>query len=215
MSEALARLSRSVSAQLRANPRVQIVAGEGIDLYVAQQFLSVEECHALIAMIDADRQPSQILAVQPEDKSFRNSESCNMDRWHPFVQTVDTRICDLVGIDPRMGETMQGQRYSVGQQFKAHQDYFHVDQPYWKIEEGRGGQRSWTCMIYLDEPAGGGQTLFEQARLQVAPRTGMLLAWNNMNDDGSPNAQSMHESLPVTAGIKNIVTKWFREANWV
>jgi prolyl 4-hydroxylase len=43
----------------------------------------------------------------------------------------------------------------------------------------------------------------------------MLLAWNNMDADGMLNSQTLHESLPVTAGIKNIVTKWYRERFWL
>lgn len=70
-------------------------------------------------------------------------------------------------------------------------------------------------MIYLDEPGAGGETWFSAAGLKVSPRTAMLLAWNNMDPFGEPNPQALHESLPVTAGTKNIVTKWFREREWV
>jgi prolyl 4-hydroxylase len=53
------------------------------------------------------------------------------------------------------------------------------------------------------------------AGIAVSPRKGMLLAWNNMGADGAPNMDSIHAGLPVTAGVKHIVTKWFRERPWV
>ena len=209
----LAEIGRTTAARLKRTAGVQIVNGVGIDLFVRQGFLTPQECAGLIAMIDADRKPSALLTTDPDPK-FRTSESCDLDRWDPFVEALDQRVCTFMGMKARQGETLQGQRYAVGQQFKAHHDYFHADQPYWPDERTRGGQRCWTAMIYLDEPAGGGETMFVHAGLKVTPRTGMLLAWNNMNAEGKPNIQSMHESLPVNAGVKNIVTKWYRERFW-
>jgi prolyl 4-hydroxylase len=214
MSEArLAELGRTVSARLKKTPGIQVVSGIGCDMYLLQNFLTARECGGLIAMIDADRKPSTVLATH-YDPEFRTSESCDLDRWNPFVESIDAKICALMGMKPRQGETLQGQRYAVGQQFKAHHDYFHADQPYWEEERARGGQRCWTAMIYLDQPASGGDTWFSNAGFRISPRTGMLLAWNNMDAEGKPNPQTLHESVPVTAGIKNIVTKWYRERFW-
>ena len=209
----LAEIGRSTATRLARNPVVQPVQGQGIDLYCVQNFLSIEECGGLIEMIDSDRKPSGLLSAT-DDPDFRTSESCDLDRWHPFVDGIDRRICELMGMKPRQGETLQGQRYAVGQQFKGHHDYFHVSEIYWQSEKKRGGQRSWTAMIYLDEPESGGETLFSAAGLKVTPRTAMLLAWNNMDRKGEPNPYALHESMPVTAGRKNIVTKWFRERFW-
>ncbi|MBA3898505.1 MAG: 2OG-Fe(II) oxygenase [Sphingomonadaceae bacterium] len=212
-TDRLAEIGRTTAARLTRTPGVQKVEGVGLDLYVRQNFLTAQECGGLIAMIDADRQPSTVLATIDDDY-FRTSESCNLDRWHPFVDAIDRRICDLMGMKARQGETLQGQRYAVGQQFKPHHDYFHTEQPYWPDEKKRGGQRSWTAMIYLDEPQEGGETVFGAAGLSVSPRAGMLLAWNNMDRKGMPNGQAIHEGVPVMAGLKNIVTKWFRERFW-
>lgn len=215
MSEArLAEIGKQVAARLKRTPGVTVANGIGLDVYVRQNFLTPQECGGLIAMIDADRKPSGLLTADP-DPEFRTSESCDLDRWHPFVGGIDARLCTMMGMKARQGETLQGQRYAVGQQFKAHHDYFHHSQPYWEDERTRGGQRCWTAMIYLDQPAGGGETWFSAAGFKVIPQTGMLIAWNNMDADGQPNPQTLHESVPVTAGIKNIVTKWYRERFWI
>jgi len=212
-NERLATLGKAVEKRLKRDKRVTVVPGLDFELFLVQSFLDVRECGALMAMIDVDRRPSAILSDHP-DPGFRTSESCDLDRWNPIVDTIDRRICDLLGLKPRQGETMQGQRYAVGQQFKAHYDYFQTEMPYWQDEKTRGGQRSWTAMIYLDEPAGGGETWFTLAGFKVAPRAGMLLAWNNMDAKGDPNVRALHEGMPVTAGVKTIVTKWFRERYW-
>ena len=99
----LAEIGRSTAARLARNPAVQSVAGEGIVLYCVQDFLSPEECGGLIAMIDSDRKPSGLLSAS-DDPEFRTSESCDLDRWHPFVDGIDRRICELMGMKPRQGD---------------------------------------------------------------------------------------------------------------
>jgi prolyl 4-hydroxylase len=211
----LAEVGKSVSFRLSRNARVQKLSGVGLDLHVVQDFLSIDECVGLIMLVDADRVPSTVLkAGVVTDDEFRTSESCNLDRYNPLVEQIDRRICELMGIGARHGETIQGQRYAPGQQFKPHNDYFYPSEPYWEDMRKTGGQRSWTAMIYLNEPGGGGETNFTNAGLSVTPRTGMLLMWNNMDAKGEPNPQTMHEGAPVVSGIKFIVTKWFRERFW-
>ncbi len=125
-----------------------------------------------------------------------------MARWSPDVQPIDESIAALLGIAPEQGETMQGQRYAPGQQFRAHHDYFHESESYWEKVRVHGGQRTWTAMIYLNDVAEGGATWFPQAGIRVAPRQGLLLAWNNMKLDGSPNEMTLHEGMPVIEGTK-------------
>jgi prolyl 4-hydroxylase len=138
-----------------------------------------------------------------------------MDRWSPDVRPIDEAIAMLIGIDPDNGETMQGQRYAIGQQFRPHHDYFHENEPYWPSMVACGGQRTWTAMIFLNDVEEGGATWFPQAGIRVAPKRGLLLAWNNMNPDGSPNTLTLHEGMPVVKGTKYIITKWFREGRWL
>ncbi|MGE0178183.1 MAG: prolyl hydroxylase family protein, partial [Sphingomonas sp.] len=127
---------------------------------------------------------------------------------------VEGKIGQLTGIDPALGETIQGQRYGVGQQFKPHHDFFYSDQAYWEAMEASGGQRTWTAMIFLNTPEEGGQTAFPAAGVKVTPRPGNLLAWNNMDPEGQPNLHSLHQGMPVLAGAKYVITKWYRERPW-
>ncbi|MFM7028354.1 MAG: prolyl hydroxylase family protein [Chakrabartia sp.] len=210
----LADFGRIVGRRLAAATRVQPVTQNGLTLYCLQDFMSRAECEELIGLINKGRQPSGLLSATA-DPDFRTSDSCNLSPYDPLVERIEDRICTLMGIDKRHGETLQGQVYEVGQQFKPHFDHFLPGSVYWDEMMRQGGQRSWTAMIYLNEPAAGGETEFPTAGLTVGPRTAMLLLWNNMQPDGTPNPAALHAGKPVLAGTKYIVTKWFREKFWV
>ena len=203
-----------VSQRLDADPRVQRAAIAAAQCYYCPDFLNERQCEQLRDLIDANRRPSTLLSDRP-DAGFRTSDSCDMDRWSPQVRPIDESIAALLGVAPVHGETMQGQRYAPGQQFRAHHDYFHEGEKYWPEVTKHGGQRTWTAMIYLNDVAEGGATWFPQAGIKVAPKRGLLLTWNNMNPDGSPNEKTLHEGMPVVEGVKYIVTKWFREGSWI
>jgi len=207
------QIGRTVTARLEANDAVKQVKVAGAQVYYHLDFVTDDECATLIATIDRFRRPSTLLS-ETNDAQFRTSESCDMDRFSPKVQPIDERIATLLGIEPPNGETMQGQRYAPGQQFRAHHDYFQAATPYWPRMKQEGGQRTWTAMVYLNDVEEGGATWFPQAGIKVPPRKRMLLTWNNMLPDGSPNPLTLHEGVAVTQGTKYVVTKWFREQPW-
>jgi prolyl 4-hydroxylase len=206
--------SLAVSQRLEADPDVQAAGVTGLQLYYRLDFLDAAQCDTLIAMIDANRRPSSLLSDKA-GPDFRTSESCDMNRYAPEVQPVDEAIAALLGLPSENGETLQGQRYAPGQHFRAHHDYFHEGESYWQQMQASGGQRTWTTMIYLNDVGDGGATWFPQAGCKIAPRRGLLLAWNNMNPDGTPNELTLHEGTSVVEGTKYIVTKWFRERSWL
>ncbi len=154
-----------VAHRLAANPTAFKVPSNDLDIFIVRDFLTGAECAAMIALIDKERIPSQLLAPT-SDPEFRTSESCNLDPRTPIVIQVERKLTDLIGIEPAHGETIQGQRYAVGQQFKPHHDFFHTDQPYWPEMEKSGGQRTWTAMMFLNEPDGGGEDLLPLGRGQ-------------------------------------------------
>ncbi len=202
-----------VRNRLSRTPNVFRMPVREADMFVARDFLRPEECRALIALIESNRVPSGLLADQ-YIPGFRTSDSSNFDRDHPLVASVDAKINALVGIQPEHGETSQGQRYDVGQEFKAHHDFFYTDQNYYREETTSGGQRTWTAMAFLNEPEGGGQTFFPEVNVRITPRAGNLLIWNNMDQTGAPNRYTLHQGCPVTAGLKYVITKWYRERPW-
>ncbi|MGE4432060.1 MAG: prolyl hydroxylase family protein [Sphingobium sp.] len=200
-------------ALIARHPTVQRFPGRALILFQQKNFLSAEECAGLIACIDARRRPST-LADANGDESFRTSETCDLDSADPFIAGIDARIAGYLGINPLHGEPIQGQRYAVGQQFKAHTDYFEPDGPDYARYCSVAGNRNWTAMIYLNEPAAGGATRFTKIGKTIQPQTGKMLLWSNRREDGALNPDSIHQGMKVRSGTKYIITKWFRERSW-
>lgn len=209
-----AHIGRLVGDRLAVTPAVTHLDIADVQVYFHENFLGAAACNRLISLIDTDRRPSTLLSDKAEE-NFRTSESCDMDRWSPDVRPIDESIAMLLGLDPVYGETMQGQRYAPGQHFRAHHDYFFQSERYWERVRKDGGQRTWTAMVYLNDVEEGGATWFPQAGIRVSPKRGLLLIWNNMRPDGSPNPLTLHEGMPVIKGVKYVVTKWFREDHWI
>ncbi|MEO5577524.1 MAG: 2OG-Fe(II) oxygenase [Sphingomicrobium sp.] len=196
--------------RLRATPGVQRVPTPRLDLFVAKHFLDPATCAALIERIDVRRRPSTI-ADDLGDAAFRTSETCDLDRQDPLVAMVDAAISALLGIPLDRAEPIQGQRYAPGQEFKPHTDTFEPAKADYYMHCADTGNRSWTAMIYLNEPEEGGATRFKVIGKTIQPETGKLLAWDNLLPDGRPNPATLHQGMKVRRGTKYIVTKWFRE----
>jgi prolyl 4-hydroxylase len=210
---ALKRVGRAVRERLAANPDVYRVPTDQAEIFALGDFLSASECTRLVAQIDAVAQPSSTYETG-YGKNFRTSYSGNFEAADPLVRAVTRRIDDLLGIDPLLGETIQGQRYLPGQQFQPHWDWFDTDSDYWQREKNRGGQRSWTAMAFLNAVEAGGTTDFTELGISIEPKPGALLFWNNATPDGRTNDATMHAGMPVTSGIKYVITKWYRVRPW-
>ena len=192
-------------------PNAVAQGGGKAQLYTVDDFLSREECDEIVALILAQLRPSTI-STPPGgeyDTAFRTSRTCDLSDTIPAVARLDTKIAEAIGFARTMAEPTQGQHYEIGQVFKTHTDFF---KPYEleKYTMGELGQRTWTFMIYLNDPEGGGETEFPDLGMKVSPKLGRAVLWNNLHASGQGNDATRHQSLPVTAGTKTIITKWFR-----
>jgi prolyl 4-hydroxylase len=198
------------AAILAATPGVQRVPTHELELFIVRDFLDPASCAALIERIDERRRRSEI-ADDVGLADFRTSETCDLDWRDPVVGAVDHRIADLLGLPLAASEPLQGQRYAPGQEFKPHTDTFEPGGYDFYVHTADTGQRTWTAMIYLNQPEDGGATRFKKIGKTIAPETGKLLAWNNLLPDGRPNPATLHQGMKVRRGTKYILTKWFRE----
>jgi len=183
---------------------------EGIEMYEIDNFLNEKECAAIVEVIKSKLRPSEIASNNEYDDSFRTSSTCDLGNLNlDILKDLDRRICELIGINQSYSEIIQGQHYEVGQEFKAHTDYFEGDQ----INEfgGQRGQRTYTFMIYLNDVTEGGETEFYQIDRKIKPSLGKAVIWNNLDKNGSPNPKTLHHAHPVLEGSKTVITKWFRE----
>src|SRR3990170_1245897 len=204
---------QSPAQRLKILPGVQRVPTAKLELFIVRNFLEPETCVALMERIDVDRRQSDI-ADDIGVADFRTSETCDLDSRDPLVAAVDRKISDVMGLPLELAEPPQGQRYAPGQEFKLHTDTFEPGGADYYIHCAEAGQRTWTAMIYLNEPEDGGATRFKTIGKIIYPETGKLLAWNNLLPNGKPNPATLHQGMKVRRGTKYILTKWFRERPW-
>ncbi|WP_294005740.1 2OG-Fe(II) oxygenase [Sphingomonas sp.] len=199
-----------IASRLAAASGVQKLPNRALDLFVLRNWLSEGECVALCGLIDAHRRPSTI-ADDQGISGFRTSETCDLDSSERLVATIRDRLCALTGIADNQAEPLQGQRYAAGQEFRPHTDSFNPDGADYYLHCAEAGQRTWTAMIYLNQPAAGGGTRFKSIGKIIQPETGKLLVWNNLLTDGTPNAATLHQGMKVRKGTKYVLTLWYRE----
>jgi prolyl 4-hydroxylase len=207
--KALVSVGERVRARLASDPSAYRVPVDRAEIFAIGDFIDARECAHLIGRIDEVAAPSE-LVHDGSHENYRTSYSGNVDQSDPVVRAIERRLYDLLGIDMAWGETIQGQRYYPGQEFKEHCDWFDTGQRYWREQLALGGQRSWTAMAYLNDVEEGGTTEFTRMGVTIPPQKGALLVWNNNLPDGSVNWDTMHAALPVVRGVKYVITKWFR-----
>lgn len=206
-------LCESSAAQLLNHPGVQRFPSSRLDLFILRDFLTREQCMRLIELIEASHRPSTIADYNGDD-AFRTSSTCDLSSQVPEVAQLAAALSRLSGINPIHAEPLQGQRYEVGQEFKAHTDYFEPGSSDYEKYCAVPGQRTWTFMIYLNDVEAGGATRFRVIDKMIQPETGKLIGWNNRRADGSPNAATLHHAMKVRKGFKYVITQWYRERRW-
>jgi len=213
IGKAMDDFSGSVAQRVREWPGMQKVPSPKLDLFTARNFVPESMRAELMALIDADRRPSTIADPNGDDY-FRTSETCDLDPLQPVVKDLRALFTQVSGIDPAYAEPSQGQRYSAGQEFKTHTDYFEPAGADYDKYCSVAGQRTWTFMVYLNEPEAGGATRFKAVNKMFQPEAGRLVCWNNMRPDGSPNPATIHHGMKVRKGMKYVITQWYREREW-
>ncbi|OAN66437.1 hypothetical protein A7X12_12270 [Sphingomonas sp. TDK1] len=118
------------------------------------------------------------------------------------VQAILRRVAAATGTDIGQGEQVSLLRYSPGQQYRPHLDAI----------TGSTNQRIKTVLLYLNEGFGGGETRFDELGIEVVPRGGDALIFDNVLADGRPDPRARHAGLPVRAGVKWVATRWIRAA---
>lgn len=193
------------------NREARRIPTDRFQLFVLDDFMSEAECAEIIDLSETNLRSSTV-TTSDRDPGFRTSSTCDLSRLDdPFVKQIDRKISRALGIRLPYSEGIQAQRYEVGQQFKAHTDFFAPGTTEYASFASKGGNRTWTFMVFLNDVEQGGGTRFIAIDATLMPRRGTAVIWNNLHPDGTPNPDTMHAGLPVEKGHKIIITKWFRE----
>ncbi len=143
----------------------------------------------------------------------RTNTQATFDQWSlPQARTLCEQISDLVRLPPENCETAKVLRYEGDQKFDAHSDAYFDFLPGSQEALLSGGQRLFTTLCYLNEPDGGGETIFPKLRISVRPRLGRVLLFSNtIPGTNTPHPHSLHAGTSVTGGVKWVMSLWWRE----
>lgn len=176
-------------------------------------FLTAKECRQLIRLVSG-RMDGCALADGIDSFHERSSTGCWLPRcdagsgeWRSFgasesdvhlIERIEKSLAAACGVPASHGEPSQILRYTAGQRYELHPDFFD---PRDRAELANGGQRLFTCLVYLSSvPAvAGGATYFPDALLpggkrglRVHPEAGRAIVWQNAKLGGSVDTASIH-----------------------
>jgi prolyl 4-hydroxylase len=209
--------ANSIVAGERSVPVVLRLAQPSVVLF--DKVLSDTECEQLIAAARPRMRRSTI--VDPATGEDRESASRSSEGMffrlaeNALVERLDRRLSALMQLPLEHGEGLQVLRYPVGAQSMPHYDFLMPTSDANCASLARSGQRVSTLIVYLNEVERGGETVFPESGLEVAPRRGSALYFEYCNADGQLDPLSLHAGAPVIAGEKWIVTKWMRQRPFV
>ncbi len=163
---------------------------------VIDDVLTPEECNEIVSS-SKDFLVRSMTETQGVDKD-RTSEGVFLPQ-SDFPE-VCSRLSDIANIPLANAEAMNILRYKEGQEYKPHYDALAETD----------NQRILTCIVYLNNAAGGG-TAFPHLNILVGSVQGRLLMFGNIDDQGSPHELSLHQGLPPLEGEKWVFTLWFRK----
>jgi prolyl 4-hydroxylase len=177
--------------------------------------LSDEECDAMALYCESRLVRSPV--VNDADGSMqlhknRTSRGAMIQRGETaLVARVEARLAELAHWPVERGEGMQIQNYEATNEYRPHFDWFDPDLPGPRKHMEHGGQRVGTFVLYLSDVECGGGTAFPVIGLEVLPKKGGAVFFQNTDDQHIPDRRTLHAGSPVVKGIKVIANKWLRE----
>jgi len=178
-------------------------------------FLSPQECQHLINLAEPRMSRSTVQTTTLEKHPDRTSFTCNLTKSETdTVRKIEQRALAITGYHLKNLEPLQVVRYSPEQFYKPHYDYFPTGRTGTPEALRRGGQRTITLFVYLNDlpsDENGGQTIFPKMSVSVKPSVGTALVFCNLLPDGSEDPRMLHGGQPPTKSTKYGLNIWFRQ----
>jgi len=187
--------------RLHGDPEVLFLTG----------FVSEAEADDLMWAANGRFDRSTTICDQPDGRCVVTDRSSSSAVLPATSLTAAVRDRGRVFAGAPTAEELQIVRYHPGQEYKPHHDAFDDS------EGGRqakatydGRQREATILIYLNCPEEGGETVFPELGLSVAPVPRAAVFWRNLHRDGSIDHRLLHGGAPVRRGVKYAANLWLR-----
>lgn len=196
-------------------------------------FLTVDECHYLQQKSEPRVTRASDVTLMDSDKGkaaaeWRTSQSTFISAKNDVkLLELERRTASLTRIPKDHQEDMQVLKYSKGQKYDAHMDYFDTklyrnDLSIQSLTQKGKRNRFATVFWYLSDVTKGGETIFPMFNkqpypknladcskgLKVKPEIGKVIIFYSLYPNGENNKHSLHGACPVEEGIKWAANKW-------
>ncbi|MBT2686853.1 2OG-Fe(II) oxygenase [Bacillus sp. ISL-47] len=166
--------------------------------------LSDEECDELIRISMDRMQRSKVGNVREIDDLRTSSSTFFHEGENDIVARIERRISHIMNIPIEHGEGLQILNYKIGQEYKAHFDFFS------STSKAASNPRISTLVMYLNDVEQGGETYFPKLNFSVSPQKGMAVYFEYFYTDQTLNDLTLHGGAPVVIGDKWAATQWMR-----
>ncbi|MEE3952456.1 2OG-Fe(II) oxygenase [Peribacillus frigoritolerans] len=176
-------------------------------IVVLENVLSDEECDGLIELSKNKMNRSKIGITHEENEIRTSSSMFFQENEYDIITIIEKRISTIMNIPVEHGEGIQILKYTPGQEYKAHFDFFTSSSIAAK------NNRISTIILYLNDVEHGGETFFPKLNFSVFPRKGMAVYFEYFYNDKNLNELTLHGGAPVITGEKWVATQWMRRQN--
>ncbi|MAP67453.1 MAG: hypothetical protein CMF80_07135 [Candidatus Marinimicrobia bacterium] len=204
-----------------AEQEVMTVLHEDPQVLVKDEFITKKECEHII---DICKDKLKDALVSNNQKGFvsagRSGKNCWLQHDHDNItKKIAERIAKIVNIPLSHAEIYQVIYYDETQEYRSHYDgWLHNNSEKSNRCMKYGGQRVATALCYLNDVEEGGCTGFPRLKIEVPPKQGKLLIFENIiKNSGKETGRSErhplseHAGRPVIKGKKWAFNLWFRE----
>ena len=173
--------------------------------------ISVQDCADFIALAK-DRMTRSVVVGGKVSPGRTSTVAWIPHAITPRFHEIAKGIASMVGLPLSHAENFQVIHYQQGAQYRAHYDAFDLQTHRGVRTLQRGGQRIATTLCYLNTVEEGGATRFPKLDLDIVPRPGRLVLFNNCAAHTMERDDlSLHAGSPVKAGEKWAFNLWFRQ----
>jgi prolyl 4-hydroxylase len=166
--------------------------------------LSEDECDELIRLSKDRVRRSKIGKTNEIDELRTSSSMFFQEGESDIVTRIEKRVSHIMNIPFEHGEGLQILNYKIGQEYKAHFDFFL------STDRIVSNPRISTLVMYLNDVEHGGETFFPKLNFSVSPQKGMAVYFEYFYDDHALNELTLHGGAPVITGDKWVATQWMR-----
>ena len=154
--------------------------------------------------------PATGLTIMGETRTNRVANFALADASLLFL-FMQARLAAAAGLDMRMMEAFAVLHYAPGEEASEHVDYLDPALPAYAGAIAEFGQRTATCLVYLNEGYAGGETAFPLLGIGHRGRTGDALIFRSVDAAGAADPRSLHAGRPPTTGEKWVLSQFIRD----